>query len=163
HLATAIRLSIRIGCALVVMCSGAARASRARRLRRLYPAARSRARFVAVDLGSPALPRLVATDFVEGVRLGWSTANSTKRNPALAVAKMAGWRNILFLDDDMRVRSSQDVLTAAAHLDAVEVVGLRNVGFPDNSVVCYAARATGAVEQASFIGSGAMLVRVGPQ
>jgi hypothetical protein len=42
-------------------------------------------------------------------------------------------------------------------LDGFEVVGLDNIGYPDNSVVCHVHRVLGG-EQAQFIGGGGMAV-----
>ena len=114
---------------------------------------------------------------------------SAKRNLALLVARMMGWEALLFLDDDVRdvpeeVRCERGgVLQRTWHAlethPAMEAVGwafpgAREVGADplglsgaprlstsDNSMVCHAARLVG-IEQDTFIGAGALAVRVGP-
>lgn len=82
---------------------------------------------------------------------------STKRNLGLLIASLAGWRRILFLDDDIRLPDPGDLTAAAGLLDEHPVVGLANAGMPDNSVVCHALRDVGAAQDV-FIGGGALVV-----
>lgn len=107
------------------------------------------------------------------------------RNLGLAVARLAGWTNVLFLDDDVRparagtvpaeptgLRDPDDgrlgstaqlaraVRAAACHLGReVSVVGWRQRWYPDNSVVCHANRLAGNAQE-SFVGGGMLLVEV---
>ncbi len=83
---------------------------------------------------------------------------SLKRNLGLLLARAAGWQRVLYLDDDILQARKDDVSFAAGLLDEFRFVGLRNNGFPDNSVVCHAYRAVGGLQD-TFIGGGAMLVR----
>ena len=64
---------------------------------------------------------------------------------------------MVFLDDDIEVSDHAGLLSAAALLGRFDVVGMHNVGYPDNSVVCHALREVGG-EQGTFIGGGGMLV-----
>ncbi|MEV6445223.1 hypothetical protein [Amycolatopsis sp. NPDC051716] len=82
---------------------------------------------------------------------------SLKRNLGLSIAALAGWRRILFLDDDIDLPDLEDLSVAAGALAEHAVVGLENDGMPDNSVVCHALRDIG-VDQATFIGGGALAV-----
>lgn len=82
---------------------------------------------------------------------------SYKRNLALLLSRIAGWERVLFLDDDIYDVDPDHARAAAGMLDRHAAVGLRNVGFPDNSVVCHAFRAVGG-RQEQFIGAGAMAV-----
>ena len=82
---------------------------------------------------------------------------SAKRNLGLAVARMAGFKRVLFLDDDMRIPRSADLKTAAGLLREHDAVGLRLGGFPDNSVVCHAISETGKFQD-TFVGGGALVV-----
>ena len=85
---------------------------------------------------------------------------SLKRNIGLAVTRMTGWQNVLFLDDDITGVRGDELRRAASLLDTFDIVGLHNLGFPDNSVVCHANRDTGG-RQSTFVGAGAMLFRAG--
>ena len=70
---------------------------------------------------------------------------------------MAGWRRVLFLDDDLSQADSSQVRAAAGLLRELRAVGLANHGYPDNSVVCHAYREVGGAQE-TFAGGGAMLV-----
>ena len=86
-----------------------------------------------------------------------------KRNAAIAVARQVGWRRVLFLDDDVlgfgrsELHVAMDVL--ADRPDAMAAVGWAFDDFADNSIVCHALRVAGG-EQSTFIGGGAVAVRV---
>jgi hypothetical protein len=80
---------------------------------------------------------------------------SHKRNLGLLLARLRGWRKVLFLDDDIRGITIEHLKRASHHLDSHRFVGLRTVEFPDNSVVCHANRLSGK-RQGVFV-SGAAL------
>jgi hypothetical protein len=82
---------------------------------------------------------------------------SFKRNLGLLIAQLAGWKRILFLDDDIELPDPADLAAAAGLLEEHPVVGLRNAGMPDNSVVCHALRDIGAAQD-TFIGGGALVI-----
>jgi hypothetical protein len=82
---------------------------------------------------------------------------SLKRNLGLLIALLTGWKRILFLDDDIALPEPADLAAAAGLLRDHPVVGLRNAGMPDNSVVCHALRDIGEVQD-TFIGGGALVV-----
>jgi hypothetical protein len=83
---------------------------------------------------------------------------SFKRNVGLVIARAAGWNRVLFLDDDIVVPNPDDLGAVAAVADGFHAVGLDNMGFHDNSVVCHAYRYIGG-RQDTFIGGGALMVR----
>ena len=85
---------------------------------------------------------------------------STKRNIGLLLARMAGWRRIFFMDDDIRDVSSDDLAAAVSLLGRFRSVGMRVTDFPDNSVVCHAHRETGAAQDVFVTGS---VLAVSPQ
>jgi hypothetical protein len=85
---------------------------------------------------------------------------SVKRNLGLLIARAAGWQRILFLDDDIDLPDPNELDAVAAVADRFDAVGLNNVGFEDNSVVCHALRYIGG-KQDTFVGGGAMAVRPG--
>jgi len=80
-----------------------------------------------------------------------------KRNLALLLSRMAGWECVLFLDDDVTDIDPAELRTAAALVGKYRAVGLENIGWFDNSVVCHANRDTGG-EQFCFVGAGGLLV-----
>jgi len=87
---------------------------------------------------------------------------SAGRNAGLLVGRLAGWSNLLFLDDDVR-DVDVDVVRRVArrvHEGGLAAVGWVAHWYPDNSVVCHANRLA-CNAQSSFIGGGAMVVRVG--
>ena len=150
------RLAGELGCVLLVLCS---KHSEARRVADSL-ARRPGLDFIAVDFPPARIARLppLETSTVLGEsRLRRRTDTSAKRNLGLVLARLAGWKRVVFLDDDITVPDAIDLERAAALLDTRDGVGLRIGGFPDNSVVCHANRETGA-PQDTFIGGGALAV-----
>jgi hypothetical protein len=83
---------------------------------------------------------------------------STKRNLGLLIAKMLGWRRLMFLDDDIFGISKAEVDALAAGLNNHKVSVLIPDEFPDNSVACHAYRLGGG-KQGKFASAGGMGVR----
>lgn len=83
---------------------------------------------------------------------------STKRNLGLVIARMLGWRRLMFLDDDIYDVSKDDVNALAAALDDHNVSVLIPDEYPDNSVACHAYRLGGG-KQGKFASAGAMGVQ----
>jgi hypothetical protein len=83
---------------------------------------------------------------------------STKRNLGLLLARLVGWQRVLFSDDDTSRLSARDALIAVGSLTSQRAAIFRMVDYPDNSVVCHAARRVG-LPQDVFV-SGSMVVRV---
>jgi len=92
------------------------------------------------------------------VSFGRTRDLSTKRNLGLVIARMLGWRRIMFLDDDIYDVSKDDVNILAAALDDHNVSVLIPDEYPDNSVACHAYRLGGG-RQGKFASAGAMGVR----
>jgi hypothetical protein len=153
----AARLARALECWLVVLCSGQAAAAE-----------------VVTALGSDAGSRLLAVDVpdidehpllafttssIHRTQTGRRVDTGAKRNLGLLLARIVGWRRILFLDDDIVVQDHRDARRAAALLDRYDSVGLSLGGFPDNSVVCHAHR-IGDGRQDCFVGGGALAVNV---
>jgi len=154
-LAEAGRLATALGCVLLLLCSKHSDAEKAIKFLK-----RRRLDVVAVDYpegGVERLPPLRTSTVLGRSRLMRRTDTSAKRNAGLVLARLAGWKRVVFLDDDIRVPDPIDLARAAALLDIYDGVGLRIDGFPDNSVVCHANRETGA-PQDTFIGGGALAV-----
>lgn len=150
------RLAERLSCVLLVLCSKHCEPLKA--VQAL--AGRTTAHVIAVDFpgaGVAKLPRLETSTVLGQSRLRRRTDTSAKRNLGLVLARLAGWKRVVFLDDDIAVPDAVDLERAAALLDTRDGVGLHIGGFPDNSVVCHANRATGAAQD-TFIGGGALAV-----
>jgi hypothetical protein len=90
---------------------------------------------------------------------------SYKRNLGLLLARVMGWRSVLFLDDDVIGLDDQELTRAAGHLPAgpgpgaVSAVSWRFRSFADNSSVCHAHRQAGG-RQEVFVGSAALVVAI---
>jgi hypothetical protein len=83
---------------------------------------------------------------------------SMKRNLGLVLARILGWKRLMFLDDDIYGIIAEDVDALAAGLSDHSVSVLIPDKFEDNSVVCHANRLGGG-QQDKFAGAGAMGVR----
>lgn len=86
---------------------------------------------------------------------GRSSDLSLKRNLGLLLARLRGWRKILFVDDDIDDLCADDIANLAHQLERSPVAAMRSWSFPDNSVVCHAGRLAG-MPQDIFV-SGAVL------
>jgi len=82
-----------------------------------------------------------------------------KRNVGILLARLCGWRTIMYLDDDIRGVTANAVSGATSLAADSPVAGFRAVDFPDNSVVCHAHRLTGG-QQDVFPGGSALVVDV---
>jgi hypothetical protein len=150
------RLATELGCPLLVLSS---KHSQARKVVN-YLGLRRVSGVIAIDFpgaGVLRLPKLQTSTVLGASRLTRRTDTSAKRNLGLVLARLLGWKNVVFLDDDITVPDATDLERAAALLDGRDGVGLHIGGFPDNSVVCHANRETGA-KQDTFIGGGALVV-----
>lgn len=160
RLRDALELGDKLGCPVLVLSSKWSFA------KDVYAEANGRD-VIAIDVKSSAIPdwpTFVTTKLLEwyqGGKLKIDSDLSLKRNLGLAMSRMMGWDNVLFLDDDMVGLTPGDIEIAAAGLAVCEIVALRNVGYPDNSVVCHglrhASRQVGVIQH-SFVGGGAMMV-----
>lgn len=158
-LTEAARLSSQLRVPLLVLCS---RDSHGEHVTDWVAAQAPDVTVVAVDIPlaetHPALA-FKSSERLAGTAFHRMSDTSLKHNLGLLLAKAAGWRRILFLDDDIEIANADDILRAGALLDSFAVVGMRIGGFPDNSVVCHAIRRTGG-RQDTFVGCGAMAVRI---
>ncbi|MFI7616866.1 hypothetical protein ACIBP6_37125 [Nonomuraea terrae] len=153
----AIELASALDCVLVTLHS---QKSDPRLARDMMPPG---LRFIAIGVDDPAqldLPDFATTALLRATPLACATDLSAKRNTGLLLARLMGWRRILFLDDDIEVGGPEDVRRAAALLDGYDAVGMQIDGFPDNSVVCHAHRLTGG-KQDWFVAGGALAVDTG--
>lgn len=164
----AARLARRHGWDLLVVCSGQARPEE-------FPAdlrAELGDRLTVCGLADRAVPAADLRSLQDPlVRLERSNDAAAKRNLGIAHAVRAGWRHLLFLDDDVSPADRGPTLDepglALAVAELADRPELRAVSwsvedFPDNSVVGHARRSAGR-RQTIFVGSAALLVRCDPQ
>jgi hypothetical protein len=158
YLRHAISVAHQLRCPLIALCS---RHAKTRALASLVDEQDGRIDFLALDLSTPGwqrtLPTFETSRMLAGTRFARRTDTGLKRNLGLALARMAGWHRVAFLDDDILVPDALDLQVASGLLDHFDVAGLRIGGFPDNSVVCHAHRDTGG-NQDTFVGGGALVV-----
>lgn len=151
HLWAAARVAGALGAPLLVLCSREARAAE-----------------VVEEVGHPVEAVDLPPDY-EHPLLDLATSRATepaaarlgdlalKRNLGLLLARLAGWRTVLFLDDDVVALGPGPVRRAGRALTGADVVGLAVIDYPDNSVVCHAHRLAGR-SQDVFVGGSALLV-----
>jgi len=109
YIMAAADLARRLNCVLAVLCSKIAE-------RRDIIASIERNRIivdvVAADVSDVArlpLPRLLTSTILAGTEFERPTDTSAKRNLGLALSRMVGWANVVFLDDDIRVPNPADL------------------------------------------------------
>ncbi|MGW5717500.1 hypothetical protein ACWEVP_15135 [Amycolatopsis sp. NPDC003865] len=155
YLKEAIQAARLLDAHLLLLCSMRADASNA-----ALAAKRQGVQATAVDvdlLPDGVVPRFATDQLLRFGKFNRPVDTSLKRNLGLLVASLVGWERIAFLDDDIVLPRPRDLEAAAGLLANHPVVGLANVGMPDNSVVCHAVRDTGGVQD-TFIGGGALVV-----
>lgn len=158
---TAIDLAVSADCYLVVLCS---KEASPRKVEALF-AAKNFSKGTAVqlpdDYSNPDYFQFETSEWMkasgESINGGRKSDLSMKRNIGLMVALMLRWRRILFLDDDIRGVSVDD-LNHTVSLLGDDRTGNRSAGirvkyFPDNSVVCHARREIGERQEVFITGS----------
>lgn len=154
HLRSAAALAHKTDAELLVLCSRNAEPALVARLMAEEHVARHHVVHMRPGYDCRLLPSAPApTNLVE---LASRPELSRKRNLGLLVARMVGWRTVLFLDDDITLDVA-DLVSAQHGLEAAAAVGFPIDDWPDNSVVDHANRASGA-EQDVFVGPSALLV-----
>jgi hypothetical protein len=157
---TAIELAIAADCQLVVVCSMRTRPEKVRSLFARKDFTRGIAVEVPRGYGHRFL-RLETTEWMKhgpgkDVCGGRDSDLSTKRNIGLLLAWLLGWQHILFMDDDIRGISVDDLARTVSLLrHGFRSAGMQVKHFPDNSVVCHARRMVG-LDQGVFV-SGSLL------
>lgn len=155
----AIDLAAKLNCTLVALCSAGTIPSEVGRLVRQH-----RAQAIVIDataLPPNTLPCFETSEMLARTWFSRSTDTSQKRNLGLLLARLSGWRRIVFLDDDITIPDHEDLRMAAWLTEEYSGVGIAidpdEPSFPDNSVVCHAYRDAGG-DQGMFIGGGALAV-----
>ncbi|GAA0594306.1 hypothetical protein GCM10009534_30890 [Kribbella sandramycini] len=150
-----IELSAQLSVPLVVLCSRQAQADKvAARVEDTF-GAQALVVDVPDDYTLPGHQPRTSDEIFRTVSCGRSSDLSVKRNLGLLLARLRGWRKILFVDDDIYQLRPLDVSRLAASLDRYPVASMASRYFPDNSVVCHARRLAG-LQQDIFV-SGAVL------
>jgi hypothetical protein len=154
HLGYAVGLATAMRCRLVVLCSGAAKPAAVVRAAREAGVARYAVIPVPPAYAHPLMAFQTNAFAEHGGGLG---DLSLKRNLALLLAHLAGWRTVFLLDDDIFGVTPDAVARGVAALPRGGAVGMPAREFPDNSVVCHANRRTG-YEQDVFVSASALVV-----
>jgi hypothetical protein len=151
----AIAAAAKLDATLVVLCSKWSAAAEVLRLRE----ARN-VKLITIDvsrLPAGVIPKFKTCEVLAGTKFKRRTDTSLKRNLGLLLARLIGWKRIVFLDDDIVLPEPLDLEDAAGLTDRYSGVGLAIDGMPDNSVVCHAFREAGGAQD-MFLGGGALAV-----
>ena len=153
-----IDLASRTQTPLFVLCSGGAYKEAVVKM-----AARAGVEAYAADIpyGDPLGVgfRTSANKEIRDANLGRNPDLSVKRNLGLALARLLGWKKLMFLDDDIHGIATRSVAKLAEALEGHSISALIPVDFPDNSVVCHANRLGGDGKQDVFASASGMGVR----
>jgi hypothetical protein len=155
HLGPVAALAPAVGCLLVVLCSARSSGRAVAELVTSRPGLRA----AVVDLPSGYRHRLLELRTSRHPQAGLARHLdlSTKRNLGLLLARLLGWRQVLFVDDDIRGLDVGMLARGSSLLGRYAAVGFRVERWPDNSVVCHAHRLGGG-NQDTFVGGSALLV-----
>jgi hypothetical protein len=155
NLLPAMEVASALGCHFVALCSGRTGVEEAAGLAEEVPDLA----WTSVELPagwSSELLEFSTSEIPQATRSRLGDL-STKRNIGLLLARLLGWRGLLFLDDDIRDLSPRTVRAAAYGLRPGRAAGMIPTDFPDNSVVCHAARKAGR-RQDVFVSGSALAV-----
>jgi hypothetical protein len=157
-LGPAIALAAGVGCALVVLCSTREQAVRA--MQKCRPLADDALVTYVSPYAAENLPALLTSQRPQiDIATSCHVDIARKRNLGLLLARLCGWRTIMFLDDDIRALTASAVSAAAALAARFQAVGFKINHYPDNSVVCHAHRLAGGVQDV-FPGGSALVIDV---
>lgn len=151
-------LASEMGCALVVLCSTPEQAGQV--LSECEPAGDDRlVTYVPRSIEDNLLSFLTSVHPENDIERSCHIDIARKRNVGLLLARLCGWRTIMYLDDDIRDLTASAVSRAAALTARFQAAGFEINYYPDNSVVCHANRLTGG-KQDIFPGGSALVVDV---
>jgi len=141
-LGPATMLASEIGCALVVLCSTPGQAAQA------LPACEATGgealvTYVPRSIDDDLLSFLTSAHPENDIEPSCHVDIARKRNAGLLLARLCGWRTIMYLDDDIRDLTASAVSRAAALTTCFQAAGFGISYYPDNSVVCHAHRLAG--------------------
>lgn len=151
-------LADQIGCAFVVLCSTPEQARRAL----------SGCGSVNEDVLVSWVPQPVDENWLSFLTSAHPENNverschadiARKRNVGLLLARLCGWRTMMFLDDDIRDLTPGAVSRAAALTSHFQSIGFNISYYLDNSTICHGYRLVGG-KQNIFPGGSALVVDV---
>jgi hypothetical protein len=158
QLGVAAKTAEALGARLVALCSRDARSADLSE----WIGERPTLRWLTIDIPSdyehPSLD--FATSRVTEAKVQRLGDLSLKRNLGVLLARLQGWRSVLFLDDDIDEVDEAALWRGAAALGVESIVGFPVDHYPDNSVVCHANRYCGG-NQDTFVSGAALLVDCG--
>jgi hypothetical protein len=149
-------LAAGIGCELVVLCSTE---NQARTVTVPRPADNVFVTYVRPEVGDRQLGFRAAVHPDIEIEPSCHIDIARKRNIALLLARICGWRTVMYLDDDIRDLTYSAVIEATRLTETFRAASFRIEQFPDNSVICHAHRLAGA-QQNVFPGGSALIVDV---
>ena len=150
-------LAKELGCALVVLCSTQEQAGRAS-LELGYSSDSVLVTSVPRSTEGRLLPsRLMFRHPQNDIARSCHIDIARKRNVGMMLARLCGWRTIMYLDDDIRGVMASAVSGVARLSSGFSAAGFQIGHFPDNSVVCHAYRLSGG-NQDIFPGGSALVV-----
>jgi hypothetical protein len=154
HLDFAINLANQSRAMLVLLCSRGAKVDDVRLRVARSPGTRAMLVEVPPGYAIPGFQPLTSDEreLVE-VSAGRTSDLSVKRNVGLLLARMLGWDNVVYLDDDIYRVTPASLEKLVGQLGSFPVAGMASTRFPDNSVVCHANRASGKAQDVMVSGS----------
>jgi hypothetical protein len=155
-LQAAAALADELGCALVVLCSKPEQAARAA-LECGEAGSGTLVTHVPRSVEDKLPSRLTFQHPEKDIARSCHIDIARKRNVGLQLARLCGWRTVMFLDDDIRDLTASSVSRAAGLTACFQAVGFEISQYPDNSVVCHAHRLTGS-KQDVFPGGSALVI-----
>ena len=155
HLLPSMEVAAALGCYFVALCSGRTNLDEAAGLAVEVPDLA----WTLVDMRAAWPADLLEFSTSQITEASESRVGdlSRKRNTGLLLAHLTSWRRVLFLDDDIRDVSPRIVRAAVSDLHPGRATGMVATDFPDNSVVCHAARLSGR-KQDVFVSGSALAV-----
>ena len=154
HLDFAINLANQSRAMLVVLCSRGAKIDDVRLRVARCPGTRTMLVEVPPRYVLPGFEPLTSgeSELVK-VDAGRTSDLSVKRNVGLLLARMMGWGNVVYLDDDIYRVTPASLEKLVGQLSSFPVAGMVSTHFPDNSVVCHANRGSGKAQDVMVSGS----------
>jgi hypothetical protein len=157
-LQTAAVLASQIGCALVVLCSTPEQATQA--LSGSGPVTEDvLVSWVPQSIEDNWLSFLTSVHPENDLERSCHADIARKRNVGLLLARLCGWRTMMYLDDDIRDLTPSVVSRAVALTSQFQAAGFDISHYPDNSTVCHAYRLIGG-KQGIFPGGSALVIDV---
>lgn len=157
-LQAAVALASEIGCTLVVLCTTP---EQAKQTLSLHGSATDGilVTYLPESVEDTLLPFATSVHPENDIERSCHVDIARKRNIGLLLARLCGWRTIMYLDDDIRDLTAPAVSLAADLTARFQAVGFEITDYPDNSVVCHAHRLAGG-KQGTFPGGSALLINV---